>query len=57
MKLNAEQLALISTALDRAWRVTTQPEWTDTERQALLGLAIEAKIALRMIGTELKVEA
>lgn len=52
MKLTAKDLALLTTATDRAWRVTEQPKWSTEESRALLTLSIKLEQYLASIPVE-----
>lgn len=53
MKLNAAELMLITIAVDRAWRLVKQPEFTVDERQELCELAIKLKCELKKVEVEI----
>ena len=55
MKLTAQDLALLTTATDRAWRACKQPAWSSSESQALLTLSMKLEGYLKSIQAELTV--
>jgi hypothetical protein len=56
MKLNAADLALAATAVDRAWRTCEQPKWSTEEQHKLLLLSVKLDDLLHQMKVTLDIQ-